>query len=144
MRERVRVIDFFGPVALALGVIIAVGVIRQQDSLNAAHADPPWTQSASSLPGGSAPPDGPLFSSNASNQRKAQTDVLHEILDELRAIRKMLRDGGTRVKVDSIELDYDRLADAVSSAIPASRAGGGQPNGSIKRTRSGSEQESDK
>lgn len=137
MKERIRLIDFTGPAALALGVIFAVGALRYGLFEATASADPPWSQSASSLPGGTPPSTGPLFSSNASNQRKVQTDVLREILSELRAIRQLLQGGDARVKVESVELDYDRLADAVRAAASPSGGGGGSSGGSIRRITGG-------
>jgi hypothetical protein len=130
-------IDFTGPAALALGVIFAVGALRHGPFESTASADPQYSQSASSLQGGTSPSTGPLFNSNAFNQRKVQTDVLREVLTELRAIRQLLQGGDVRVRVESIELDYDRLTNAVSAAVSSAGSGSGSSSGVIRRISDG-------
>ena len=60
---------------------------------------------------------------NAGSQRVEQLDVMREMLYELRMIRQLIQNGDTRVNVSSVELDYDRLADAVSRGMPSGKAG---------------------
>ena len=132
MMKRVRLIDVIGPTALALGVIVGVGVLRGGFT-STAFGDPPFSQTAASLPGGQDPSLGPLFNRSANSERNTQIALLQEIAGELRAIRGLLESGNARVRVDSVELDYNRLADAVSASLPGPRAAGA-PTASIRRT----------
>ena len=132
MMNRLRLIHFMGPVALALGVVVCVGTLRGGFT-STAFAGPPYSQTAASLPGGEDPSLGPLFNRSGNNERNAQIALLQEIAGELRAIRGLLESGNARVRVDAVELDYDRLADAVSVAMPSQRASGAS-NASIRRT----------
>ena len=79
----------------------------------------------------------PLFTRSANNERNTQIALLQEVVQELRAIRGLLQSGEARVRVDSVELDYNRLADVVSASMPRMQSGGA-PAASIRRTSAGS------
>jgi hypothetical protein len=118
--QRTRLVELIGPVALSLAVLAGVGALRAMSVPSTAHAEP---QSLSIPPGYQPNLGDPPSFLNAGSQRVEQLDVMREVLGELRAIRKLLQDGGARVRVDSVALDYDRLADSVVRAMPAANAG---------------------
>lgn len=129
-----RPIEVLGPAVLSLGVLLAVGIVRDFGTGSSAYGmDPPlFTQSATSLPGGNPGVGDPPVFLNAGTQRIEQLSVMREILVELRAIREMLQSGGVTVNVDEVDLDYDRLAETLSGAMPAGKAGASRGSGLIE------------
>lgn len=131
--KRFPTYEFLGPAALALVVLVGVGVLRDIGLSSSVHAGPQSDQSMrdSALRDSDltrAPGFRPNVGSvpgflNAGSQRVEQLDVMREMLYELRVIRQLIQNGDTRVNVGSVELDYDRLSDAVSRAMPSGKAG---------------------
>lgn len=122
--QRPRPVEVLGPAILSLGILAAVGVLRDSNFGSSAFGmDPPFSQSATDLPGGRPNAGDPPLFLNAGTQRIEQLDVMREVLVELRSIRKLLQSGGVTVQVGEVQLDYDRLAEALSGAVPAAKAG---------------------
>ena len=111
-----RIVKIAGPSLLLLGSVMVFGAMRAKAATSTADASPPYEQSASDLPGLGQASKGPLFNRSANEQRAAQTRILEQILIELRATRELLASGDARVRVESIELDYDRMASLIESA----------------------------
>lgn len=111
-----RIVKIAGPSLLLLGSVMVFGAMRAKAATSTADASPPYEQSASDLPGLGQASKGPLFNRSANEQRAAQTRILEQILIELRATRELLASGDARVRVESIELDYDRMASLFESA----------------------------
>lgn len=140
--------DLLGPAALALAVVTAVGVLRGLDPVSSAHAGTDDSFRGTVLrdaalvraPGARASGDPVPAFLNAGSQRVEQLDVMREVLRELRAIRGLIESGEARVNVAAVELDYDRLSDAVSRAMPAARTGAdaGRAGGGVRRLTNGS------
>ena len=110
---RKRIVKIAGPSFLLLGSVMAFGAMRANVVSSTADAGPPYEQSAGDLPGLGQASKGPLFNRSANEQRAAQTRILEQILEELRATRELLANGNARVRVESIELDYDRMASLI-------------------------------
>ena len=121
--QRFRTVDLLGPAALSIAVLLGVMVLRGIDAGATAHAGVPMDQSMSRTDGPRPGAGDPPSFLNAGSQRVEQLDVMREILAELKSIRKLLREGGARVRVESVELDYDRLADSVARVMPVSDSG---------------------
>ena len=133
--KRFRTYEFLGPVALAFVVLVGVGALRGPGLNSGVYAgtqsDESFRESAlrdsdlSDRAPGFRPNAGavPGFL-NAGSQRVEQLDVMREMLYELRMIRQIIQNGDTRVNVSSVELDYDRLSDAVSRGMPSSSKAG--------------------
>ncbi len=120
------------PVFLSLAIVGGIGLMQQFDPVSDAMAsDPPYTQQASGLPGVQSPSDGPPFNTSGIRQRNAQIELLSEILQELRATRRLLEDGSARVTVDSVEIDYDRLMQAMDGGQDPTPAGASAPDDSV-------------
>lgn len=131
--KRFRTYEFLGPVVLAFVVLVGVGALRDFGWNSTVHAGVQSEQSIrdtalrdsdlTRAPGfRSNVGDVPGFL-NAGSQRVEQLDVMREMLYELRLIRQLIQNGDTRVNVTSVELDYDRLSDAVSRGMPSGKAG---------------------
>ena len=156
-----RIVKIAGPSLLLLGSVMVFGAMRAHVMPSTADAGSPQEQSASGLPGMGQASKGPLFNRSANEQRAAQTRLLEQILLELRATRELLAGGDARVRVESLELDYDRMSSLLQSAgssgsgtstpasddsddYDASAGSKGAGTGSIRRLSStGAEQVSD-
>ena len=130
--KQVRPFDLLGPTLLACAVLVGVIALRGMDGGSNAFAQSSDDSFRSSALRGSDLTRAPGFRStddsvpgflNAGSQRVEQLDVMREVLHELRMIRKLMQNGDTRVNVASVELDYDRLSEAFSRAMPANAAG---------------------
>ncbi len=137
--KRFRPHDFFGPTALALVVLAGVGALRGLENGSSAFAEPQGDDSfrdtvlrdsdLTRAPGFRSTANSVPGFLNAGSQRVEQLDVMREVLYELRMIRQLIQNGDTRVNVASVELDYDRLSDAISRSMPASKAGASSVTG---------------
>ena len=110
-----RIVKIAGPSLLLLGSVMVFGAMRAHVVPSTADAGS-QEQPASDLPGMGQASKGPMFNRSANEQRAAQTRLLEQILIELRATRELLAGGDARVRVESIELDYDRMASLLQSA----------------------------
>ena len=129
--QRPRALEVLGPAALTVGILAAVGGVRDSGFESTAFADPPaFTQSAPSLPGGRPNKGDPPVFLNAAAQTAEQLRVTRELLVELRAIRTLLESGEMNVKVGDVQLDYERLSGALAEALPAGKASAGRGSGS--------------
>ena len=131
------------PVVLSLSVVGGLALMRAIDPVSDAMADESnYRQQASRLPGvQNSAADGPLFNTSGINQRNAQIELLAEILSELKMTRRLLESGSVRVTVDEVNLDYDRIGQALggdASSAPDSSAApdSGMDAGSISASRS--------
>ena len=157
MMKPIRPFDLLGPTLLACVVLVGVVALRgmQGGSTAFAQGDDSLRDSAlrdsdlTRAPGFRPNNDSVPGFLNAGSQRVEQLDVMREVLYELRMIRKLIQNGDTRVNVASVELDYDRLSDAVSRAMPAGRAGASSVSGKsggvrrLTRGQEGSEESND-
>jgi len=121
-----RIVKIAGPSLLLLGSVMVFSAMRANVAPSTADASPPYEESAADRPGLGQASKGPLFNRSANEQRAAQTRILEQILIELRATRELLASGDARVRVESIELDYDRMASFLESA-GASGSGSSSP-----------------
>jgi hypothetical protein len=131
---RKRIIKIAGPSFLLLGSVMAFGAMRANVVSSTADASPPYEQSAGDLPGLGQASKGPLFNRSANEQRMAQNRILEQILDELRATRQLLANGNARVRVESVEIDYGRIASLIQD-VQSSQSG--SPNVSDQDDSSG-------
>jgi hypothetical protein len=125
---RKRILKIAGPSFLLLGSVMAFGAMRANLVTPTANGSPPFEQSASDLDATTQASKGPLFNRSANEQRASQTRILEQILDELRATRQLLANGNARVRVESIEIDYDRMASLIQG-VRSSQDGGSDDSG---------------
>jgi hypothetical protein len=125
---RKRILKIAGPSFLLLGSVMAFGAMRANLVTTTANGSSPVEQSASSLDETTQASKGPLFNRSANEQRASQTRILEQILDELRATRQLLANGNARVRVESIEIDYDRMASLIQG-VQSSQDGGSDDSG---------------
>jgi hypothetical protein len=125
---RKRILKIAGPSFLLLGSVMAYGAMRANLVTPTASGNPPYEQSASDLDGLGQASKGPLFNRSANEQRASQTRILEQILAELRATRQLLANGNARVRVESIEIDYDRMASLIQS-VQSSQSDGSNDSG---------------
>ncbi len=131
---RKRILKIAGPSLLLLGSVMVFGAMRARIAPSTVDASPPY-QSSTQDPTLDDAARGPLFNRSANEQRAAQTRILQDILQELRATRELLSNGGARVRVDSVEIDYERMASLLENSGVSHRGGSNQPEQDVSEGR---------
>ena len=129
--KRTRSIEILGSAALAVAILLGVDGLRGGFGASTVQAAPQSDSRLSSGPGFQSNLGDPPTFLNAGSQRIEQLGLMREVLLELKGIRGLLQDGGARVTVDSVELDYERISSAL---VPDRTASSGSGSAMIERT----------
>ena len=134
--KRARLINVLCSAALAVAALLCIDALQDGFGTSTVQASSQNDSKLSTAPGFRGNLGDPPTFLNAGSQRGEQLVLMREVLVELKAIRTLLRDGGARVNVDSVDLDYERLSNAVIREEPAASGSGSamiERNGGVRR-----------